>query len=389
MIFSRYHRRNPVAIAKLALGDLFYWFYAKAIRPCYPLPKHLNRILLVNPAHLGDVVVSTALIREIKRNYPECKIDFLAGDWSAPILKDHPGIERAYFVSHWHANRGNATIADKKRKYEDQVKQVMDRLKKKSYDTIFFLNSYEPSFISLFKNFKCPLVGYGSAGGGPLLTSIGESGKKNSVHEVQLQAQLFEPWLVAVKGVANYQPWLKDVGNVGVEGLIPNVSSKEAYVVIHPGSGNPAKEWPLESWVRVINVLQTYPFNILITGHGEREAVQAATLIEKLANSSNAKNLVGQLNFDQFSKVISGAKAVFCVDSVAGHIAGSYGTPTAVITNGLSKIERWHPLGKTIFLLENQVPCSPCHSNPCAQRACITGIAPQSLINQLPRILQV
>ncbi len=388
MIFSRYHRRNPIAIAKLALGDLFYWFYAKLVRPSYALPKNLNRILLVNPAHLGDVVISTALIREIKQKYPECKIAFLGGDWSAPILKDHPGIEEAYFISHWHANRGDKTIVDKKCKYQNQVKQVMGRLENNAYDVIFFLNAYEPSFISLFKNFKCPLVGFGTAGGGPLLISAVGSSQKDAVHEVQLQAGLFEPWLGAVKDVTNYQPWLKDVGNMGVDGLIPNASSKDAYVVIHPGSGNPAKEWPLESWVRVINVLQTYPFNILITGHGEREAAQAATLIKKLINSSNVHNLVGQLNFDQFAKVISGAKAVFCVDSVAGHIAGSYEKSTVVVTNGLSKIERWHPLGKTVILLENQVPCSPCHSNPCAQRACITGIAPQSLINQLPRILQ-
>jgi heptosyltransferase-2 len=60
------------------------------------LPKKLNRILLVNPAHLGDVVISTALIREIKQKFPECKIDFLAGEWAVPILKGHPGIEGTY-----------------------------------------------------------------------------------------------------------------------------------------------------------------------------------------------------------------------------------------------------------------------------------------------------
>lgn len=388
MIFSRYHRRNPVAIAMLALGDFFYWFYAKAVRSSYTLPKRLNRILLVNPAHLGDVVISTALIREIKQKYPECKIDFLAGDWSAPILRDHPGIEGAYFISHWHANRSNESIADKKRKYEDQVQQVMSKLENNAYDAIFFLNSYEPSFISLFKAFKAPLVGFVSAGGGPLLTVTGSGGQKDSVHEVQLQAELFEPWLGTVKDVANYQPWLKDGEGVDVEGLIPNADIQEAYVVIHPGSGNPAKEWPLESWVRVIDALQAYPFSILITGHGEREAAQADVLIKKLANSSKIKNLVGELNFDQFAIVISEAKAVLCVDSVAGHIAGSYDTPAVVVTNGLSRIERWHPLGKTVILLENKVSCSPCHSNPCAQRACITEIMPQSLINQLPRILQ-
>lgn len=385
MIFSRYHRRNPIAIASLALRDLFYWFYAKVIRSSLPLPKKLNRILLVNPAHLGDVVISTALIREIKQKFPECKIDFLAGEWAVPILKGHPGIEGTYYISHWQANRSTESIADKKLKYEDQARQVITKLEKHVYDAAFFLNSYEPSLISLFKTFKCPLIGFVSAGGGPLLSVRGGSGQKELIHEVQLQAQLFRPWLGEVKNAADYQPWLKEVD---VKDHISGLNGEKEYVVIHPGSGNPAKEWPLDSWVRVINALQAYSCDIFITGHGEREAAQATELMNQLTNSSNVKNLVGQLNFDQFAKAISQAKAVLCVDSVAGHIAASYGRPTIVVTNGLSKIERWHPLGKTITLLENKVTCSPCHSNPCAQRACITGIGPQSMINQLARILQ-
>ena len=385
MIFSRYHRRNPIALTKLALGDVFYWLYAKVARPSYPLPKQLNQILLVNPAHLGDIVISTAIMRAIKHQFLECKIDFLAAEWAVPILKSHPGIEETYYVSHWQANRSTESIADKKLKYEDQASQVMAKLEKNAYDAVFFLNSYEPSFIFLFKTFKCPLIGFVSAGGGPLLSARGDSGQKELIHEVQLQAQLFRPWLGEVKDAADYQPWLKEVD---VKDHIPGLNGEKEYVVIHPGSGNPAKEWPLDSWVRVINALQAYTCDIFITGHGEREAAQATELMNQLTNSGNVKNLVGQLNFDQFAKAVSQAKAVLCVDSVAGHIAASYRRPTIVVTNGLSKIERWHPLGKTITLLENKVTCSPCHSNPCAQRACITGIGPQSMINQLARILQ-
>jgi heptosyltransferase-2 len=155
------------------------------------------------------------------------------------------------------------------------------------------------------------------------------------------------------------------------------------YVVIHPGSGNPAKEWPIGNWSIVISALAQYELDIVITGHGEREAIQA----EFLADNQTI-NLVGRLNFDQFTSVIAGAKAVFCVDSVAGHIAGAYDKKAIIIGNGLSEIERWHPLGGAITLLENKVSCSPCHGNPCVQRMCVTGIDPKCLIDQLPNILR-
>ncbi|MBU3564471.1 glycosyltransferase family 9 protein [Polynucleobacter sp. MWH-HuK1] len=387
MIFTRYHRRNPFAIAQLALNDILFWVYAKTIRPKQKIPRQLNRILLVNPAHLGDVVISMALIRELKQKYPECRIDFLAGDWSAPILKDHPGIDRSYYISHWQANRSKLAISEKKRQFKSHVKKVMPQLKENAYDAIFFLNSYEPSFIPLFKSFNCPLIGYVSAGGGPLLINEASSQKEPTFHEVQLQAGLFIPWLGAVKKVADYQPWLRNVN--GNEQITFGLDLNETYVVIHPGSGNPAKEWSLDSWVQVIDALDQYSINVLITGHGEREANQASVLINRINNPEKVKNLVGHLSFDDFCKLISKAKAVFCVDSLAGHIAGSYVRPTIVVTNGLSKIERWHPLGKSVRLLENKVTCSPCHSNPCAQRACVNGISPQMLIHQLQVVFEV
>lgn len=372
-----YHRRNPLAIAKLLISDLYYCLYTSLFRRNISLPSNLNHILLVNPAHLGDVVISTAVLREVKSKIPACKVDFLVGDWAAPVIKEHPGVHQTFYISHVYANRSEDSPLEKRQKYERQLNEVMPQLNAISYDAIFFLNSYEPSFISLFKDFGCSLIGLISAGGAPLLSFRGDGA---AVHEVQIQASLLTPWIGDVKRADQYQPWLKTIE-------ISDQSKNELelakpYVVIHPGSGNPAKEWPIENWMQVINALAHYDLDIVITGHGEREKNQANLLM-----GDRRINLTGRLNFDQFIGVIEGAKAVLCVDSVAGHIAGAYDTNALIVGNGLSKIERWHPLGDRIILLQKKMPCSPCHSNPCAQRTCITSITPQMLINHLPEVL--
>jgi heptosyltransferase-2 len=372
-----YHRRNPLAIAKLLLCDLCYYLYANLFRRNINLPKTLNRILLVNPAHLGDVVISTAILRELKLQLPNCKVDFLVGDWSAPILKDHPGINKVFYISHWQANRGEETFTKKKQKYQQQANEVISALKTVSYNAIFFLNSYEPSLIALFKEVKCPLIGLVSAGGGPLLSYRGDG---SAMHEVQIQASLFTSWLGRFKSADQYKPWLKNT--LVTEEFEASLGISRPYVVIHPGSGNSAKEWPIDNWIEVINVLAQCDVGIVITGHGEREKNQANLLM-----GDRSINLVGKLNFDQFISVIEGAKAVLCVDSVAGHIAGAYSKSSIIIGNGLSDIERWQPLGKEIILLGKKMPCSPCHSHPCAQRFCVTDITPQMLIQSLPNLL--
>jgi len=381
-MLNRYHRRHPAAIARLIIGDAYHFVYAKLVRPKYSLPTRLNHILLVNPAHLGDVVISTAILAKIKKKFPESQIDFLAGDWAYPLINGHPGVNQAYFLNHWIANRGQLSVTKKKDHFHKQ-KRVLAELKKIPYDAIFFLNSYEPSFISLFRGFLCPLIGFDTAGGGPLLSL--RCNNKSDLHEVQYQASLFAPWLGIFEDLDAYQPWLKFPAvnsNADIPGDV-RLDLNQPYVVIHPWSGNPDKEWPLENWRLLIEALQQYDIQIVLTGHGQREENQAALLVAKF-KLVKVQNLVNKLSFDEYTSLVSKAKFVFCVDSVCGHLAGAYDRPAVVITNGISEISRWRPLGRTVSMLKRKVSCSPCYTNPCAQRICITGIDPQTLIDQLP-----
>jgi len=346
------------------------------------LPKELKHILLINPAHLGDIVISTAVLREIKQHFPKCRVDILVGDWAAPLVIGHPGISKAYYLNHWASDRSNIAKLEKRKKYQKQVAQIMPELKANTYDAIFFLNSYDPSIISLFRQFTCPLIGFDTSGGGPLLTRVSQN--PGNLHEVQYQASLLVPWLGDIKPINRYQAWLKESRPINQS--ISQMDASKPYVVIHPGSSNPAKEWALENWQKVIEALHKYDINIVLTGQGSREEEQANQLIQS-TSGARITNLVNQISFDQYGDLIANCVALLCVDSVAGHLAGAYKKPVVVVTNGLSLVSRWHPLGEQVTLLENSVACSPCHANPCAQRNCIMGISPQAVIQILPKLL--
>ena len=63
--------------------------------PSSPLPR---RVLLIQLRRLGDVVLTTALIDDISRAFPEAAVDFLVGPAAAPLLAGHPQIrERIVF----------------------------------------------------------------------------------------------------------------------------------------------------------------------------------------------------------------------------------------------------------------------------------------------------
>ncbi|MCR4337810.1 MAG: lipopolysaccharide heptosyltransferase II [Candidatus Omnitrophica bacterium] len=53
-----------------------------------------QRILLINPFGIGDVLFTTPLIRNLKQNFPDSFIGYLANTRTAPMLKAHPLIDR-------------------------------------------------------------------------------------------------------------------------------------------------------------------------------------------------------------------------------------------------------------------------------------------------------
>ena len=49
-----------------------------------------KKILIVQTAFLGDVILSTVLIEKLKSFYPEAQIDFLLNKGAEGLLADHP-----------------------------------------------------------------------------------------------------------------------------------------------------------------------------------------------------------------------------------------------------------------------------------------------------------
>jgi heptosyltransferase-3 len=54
------------------------------------MPQRIDRILLIQLRRLGDVVLSTALLDDLRRALPNASIDMLVGSHAAPLVAGHP-----------------------------------------------------------------------------------------------------------------------------------------------------------------------------------------------------------------------------------------------------------------------------------------------------------
>jgi ADP-heptose:LPS heptosyltransferase len=69
-----------------------------------------RRVLVVQLRRLGDVVLTTALLEDLGRAFPDTPVDFLVGDRAAPLLEHHPLIHERLVYERDHATRMWRTV---------------------------------------------------------------------------------------------------------------------------------------------------------------------------------------------------------------------------------------------------------------------------------------
>ncbi|MFQ5511898.1 MAG: lipopolysaccharide heptosyltransferase II [Candidatus Krumholzibacteriia bacterium] len=143
------------------------------------------------------------------------------------------------------------------------------------------------------------------------------------------------------------------------------------YAVVVPGETyGETKSWPVEKYRALAGRLSGEMPVVLGGARGERG------LCEAVADGlKGVYNLAGLTGLGDFFALLAGARVLVANDSGAPHAAASIGTPVVVIFGSTSPV--WtRPLGETVLVIREPVPCSPCFRKSCpTQLECYQGIS--------------
>lgn len=117
-------------------------------------------------------------------------------------------------------------------------------------------------------------------------------------------------------------------------------------VAIHPGSGSPRKNWPLNRWRELIDRLAPEPLLIVL---GEAEQ---AVRKEMQGLSSHRIQIADTWPLPLLAAAISGCRMFVGHDTGIAHLAAAVGTPCLVLF-GPTEPEIWAPFGENITVLKN------------------------------------
>lgn len=327
------------------------------------LPQHkkVKKLLLRNPAALGDVFYTLRLVRAIKEANPGIFIGLLVGSWVLPLVKYSTDIDAIHIEDHWTLNRGNMSSAEKIGHWLYTRFCVVSEIKHEQYDMAIDLYPYFPSAASLLWQAGIPeRIGYDSHEGNVFYTNAVKWANLD-IHNVEYQSNLVKKASISISDISSVNIKI-DFGKCDDDLLKTYSLFKKRYLVISVGSGEIKREWSIEKWQfllkQMYSSLQSYYF--VFVGVGKREDERIVDLMQAVFD--RGMSLCNKLSIPELMQIIKHASLFIGLESFAGHIAAMYKVPQISIMHGSTKQVHWEPFANpNCTVVRKNMSCSPCY----------------------------
>lgn len=332
-----------------------------------------NRILVIQTAFIGDVILSTALLESLYRQFPQAQLDVMVRRGNEGLFEHHPYIQ-------------NVLVWDKKAGKYKSLLQLAKSIRNTKYDLLINLQRYATTGILTLLSGAKVKVGFDknpfSFGFSRKVTHAFEQG----LHEVERNHQLIDNWVKSPVSRPRLYPSENDYYSI-------KKFQHQPYICIAPASVWFTKQYLLQGWVQLINQLPA-DYQILITG-GKGDSLLADELLNNLNEIQRVrvKNICGELTLLQAAALMQGAKMNYVNDSAPMHLCSAVNAPVCAVYCSTIPGFGYGPLSDKSFVVETQEPlsCRPCglHGHKvCPEKhfKCAIGILTSQLTAVLDKV---
>lgn len=329
------------------------------------------RILIIHTAFIGDIVLSTPLIKKLRDTYPKAEITYLTTPVGASILRNNPHL--------------NHIIEYDKRGEHKGIKgfwAIAKKLKMEAYNLVITPHRYLRSTFLTFLTGAPIRRGYDSAAASFLYNERVHYDK--SKHEVE-KLLSFVPKDEGKRYEIEIFPTELEVEKV--DKLLEK--RREKVVVVAPGSKWFTKKWPLEYFNRVIKELEKREDTTVVIVGGKEE------MFFNMPLANTTIDLRGKTTLLELAEVIRRADIVLTNDSSPIHIASAFPNVRILALFGPT-VEKFgfFPWSKNseVFQVEG-LECRPCSihggdSCPKKHFKCMLDIKPEMVLERIESILE-
>ncbi|MSQ15912.1 MAG: lipopolysaccharide heptosyltransferase II [Dehalococcoidia bacterium] len=348
-------RDKIISLASHCLGLLL----APLTRPPNDLPN-ITSILVIKPCCIGDLLMATPALGQLRRQFPTARIAVATGPWSKDILHGNPHVDE--IIDSRQVGVGPLRIRE--------YLSLVSRLKTGDFQLCLVLD-------------RSPLVSLLPFWAGiPLRAGLDSEGRGFSLNirvpvtEDRHEAELYLDAVRAL-GIEIEEPRLEFSISAAAfqwaaEKLRPQLGQLivlQAGGGVNPGSSMPEKRWPQERFGELARLFIENGYRIVAVG--DQKDKEAAAYLTGLYNRTDEPviDLTGQTTLEQLGAVASISSLYIGNDSGPTHLAAAVGAPVVAIF-GPSRPQNYAPYTKKQAVVYKGEHCTNCEFGGGLLRQC-------------------
>ncbi|MFA6541368.1 MAG: glycosyltransferase family 9 protein [Bacteroidota bacterium] len=327
-----------------------------------------SKILIIKFGGIGDVLLASPVIENLKLFNPKFSIDVLTERSAATVVIGNPFVNRVFQFD----------------RRKDSGLSLIRMIRNQNYDTV----------IDLYANPRTALVtkfsGAGTRIGFPFrgrgyAYNIQVAPRSGEVHNVEFNLDALRRVNIPVKTAHPLFPIENSDRDFADEWIKNQKFEHRPIVGINPSGGWYTKKWKLESFARLADQLQQWKqWNILfIWGPGELNDVQK---IKDLMNASST--LAPATTLKQMAALIGKTSYFISNDAGPMHIAAAAGVPTLGIY-GPTNPHLQGPYGKkNLWVRNEEIDCLECNLTRCPiGNICMTDLNVETVFASFKKLV--
>ncbi|MBJ7449582.1 MAG: glycosyltransferase family 9 protein [Parachlamydiales bacterium] len=328
--------------------------------------KDVKKIAVLNTAAIGDTILISAIIKDLKAHYPEAYITFFSGP----------------------DNFQAASLCENVRCVKLPITQILKTfilVRKCSFDLWIDCGQW-PRINALISFFSKSKFTIGFETNNQYRHYLYDQSVKHleNVHELENFRNLIRCITVPALHIPQFK--IREENS-------KNQTHSEPIVVHLFAGGSQAimKHWDPKKWAEVIDSI-TLNGNVVHFTGSQKDYYECQSVLDLCQRKDKLLNQAGKLSLKDTAQLLNAAEAVISVDTGIVHLAAALNCAVVAI-HGPTSPERWGAIGNSVVFVTPRIKYKPCISmgfeKICAKNMCMKSIQSEDVINALERAIKL
>ncbi|MDD2731208.1 MAG: lipopolysaccharide heptosyltransferase II [Candidatus Portnoybacteria bacterium] len=364
------------------LRQVRHLYWQKTSPPHRLNNSYLKRILIVRTDRIGDVTLSTPVIKALRDRYPDSYIAMMVSPYAKEIVEKNPFLDEVIIYDK----------EGKHKKWRRSIKFALN-LKSKRFDLAVVLHpTNRAHLVTFFAGIK-RRVGYNRKLGLLLTHKLRHDKHLGAKHELEYSLDMLRCLGIDINADEKrlFIP-IKPESEEYISNLLEREGIKKNSLIlaVNPSASCKSKMWPADRFSAVADKLaDKYGMKVVIIA-GPKDIKLAEQVTRNM--KCPVYNLAGKTSVSQLASLLKRCVLFISNDSGPVHIATAVGTPVLSIFGrsqpGLGP-KRWGPLGIRDRYIHKNVGCVTCLAHNCTRGfACLGAVTVDDVVSLSEEILK-